>query len=103
MRLSEVLALTTLGRTALFAAVAAGTFPPPRKLTGSGRAVAWVSGEVDAWMCSRPPSTANGWQPPERAVSATAQPKTLSKHGRPIGRPPKSRTPETTGSGAAAG
>ena len=50
-RLPAVLARTGLGRSTLYALVAAGGFPPPVKL--SLRAVGWRSQEVDAWLQSR--------------------------------------------------
>ena len=55
LRLPETLAKTGLSRTALYAAIAAGTFPRPCKI-GPGenaRAVAWPADEVDAWITER--------------------------------------------------
>ncbi|WP_420626822.1 helix-turn-helix transcriptional regulator [Candidatus Poriferisodalis sp.] len=51
MRMDEVKAATGLGRTSIYALMAAGEFPSSRKLTD--RAVAWRSDEVAAWIGSR--------------------------------------------------
>lgn len=51
MRLPEVTAKTGLGRSAIYERIAEGTFPKPVSL--GGRAVAWVSDEVEAWIMAR--------------------------------------------------
>lgn len=51
MRLPEVMAKTGLGRSAIYERIAEGTFPKPVSL--GGRAVAWVSDEVEAWIMAR--------------------------------------------------
>lgn len=44
----EVESLTTLGKTAIYARGAAGTFPPPVRL--SSQATGWRCEEVNAWL-----------------------------------------------------
>jgi prophage regulatory protein len=59
LRKREVLALTSLSNSELYALAAADRFPKPFKLTGTtglserGGAVAWDATEVAAWMNSR--------------------------------------------------
>ena len=53
MRLPAVLAAVGVGRSTLYALIAAGGFPQPIKLTPSGRAVAWPSSVVEAWIDER--------------------------------------------------
>jgi prophage regulatory protein len=48
LRLAEVLNLTALGRTATYALIARGDFPPPIKV---GRTSRWVEQEVEDWIC----------------------------------------------------
>ncbi len=48
---SSVQTRVSLGRTAIYAAVAAGTFPKPVKL--GQRRVGWLSDEVDSWIDAR--------------------------------------------------
>ena len=52
LRLPEVLRITGLARSTLFAMVARGEFPPPVHI--GPRAVAWREDEVWAWVESRP-------------------------------------------------
>lgn len=52
IRIRDVIALTGLSRSAIYAAVKAGTFPRQVKL--SARSSGWVRGEVVAWMKARP-------------------------------------------------
>lgn len=51
MRLREVLAQTSLGRTAVYDRVRSGQFPRPVALTKTARA--WRSDEIDAWIAQR--------------------------------------------------
>ena len=51
IRLPDTLAKTGLTRTRLYAAIDAGTFPKPVKITV--RAVAWPAEEIDAWISAR--------------------------------------------------
>lgn len=51
LRRPEVERLTGLGRSALYAAMAAGQFPKPIKL--GVRAIAWPASWIDAWIQSR--------------------------------------------------
>lgn len=51
LRLKEVKSRTGLGRSSIYAAVAAKTFPAPAKI--GERSVAWDSAAVDAWITSK--------------------------------------------------
>jgi len=51
LRLPEVIARVGLRRTAIYAAVKAGTFPAPIKL--GRRCVAWSSAEIERWVRER--------------------------------------------------
>ena len=51
LRLPAVLTRTGLSRSSIYAAIAAGTFPKPVKL--SSRAVGFLTSEVDAWITAR--------------------------------------------------
>jgi prophage regulatory protein len=51
IRLNEVLHITGLGRSTLYALALAGKFPSPIKL--SSRCSAFVESEVRAWMAAR--------------------------------------------------
>lgn len=53
LRLPDVIARVGLGRSAIYAAVAAGTFPSPAVLIPGGRAVAWAEHEVTSWIAAR--------------------------------------------------
>ncbi|HEX8570101.1 MAG TPA: AlpA family transcriptional regulator [Caulobacteraceae bacterium] len=50
-RLPEVIARTGLARSSIYAAIAAGGFPKPIKL--SARAVGFLSSEIDEWIAGR--------------------------------------------------
>ena len=50
-RLPVVVARTGLGKSSLYAAIKAGTFPAPVRL--SARAVAWNEEKIDAWIAAR--------------------------------------------------
>lgn len=49
LRLPEVMALTGLARSTVYALASRGDFPPPVKL-GNTRASAWPSDEIAAWL-----------------------------------------------------
>lgn len=51
LRRPEVEALTGLSRTTIYDLMAKGRFPRPVKLTG--KAVAWLEGEVAEWLEAR--------------------------------------------------
>lgn len=51
IRLNDVIAKTGLGRSSIYKYIAEAAFPRPVPL--GGRAVAWVSDEVDAWILAR--------------------------------------------------
>jgi prophage regulatory protein len=53
VRRPEVLHLIGLGRTQLEAAIDRGEFPKPIKITDGGRAVGWMSREVEGFIASR--------------------------------------------------
>ena len=53
LRRPVVLQRTGLRSTALDDAIGRGEFPSPIAITDSGRAVAWLEGEVDAWLAAR--------------------------------------------------
>ena len=52
-RLPKVKAVTGLSRSTLYSEISKRAFPKPVPLTDDGRAVGWVSSEVDAWVASR--------------------------------------------------
>lgn len=51
LRLREVLRITGLGRSSLYAKVARSEFPPPIKL--GERAAGWLASEVSNWIQAR--------------------------------------------------
>lgn len=51
IRLPEVVSRTGLGRSAIYDAVAEGTFPKSVPL--GKRAVGWLEDEVDSWIADR--------------------------------------------------
>lgn len=51
LRLPEVKARTSMGRSTIYDAMARGDFPQPMKL--GLRAVGWIESEVDAWVEAR--------------------------------------------------
>jgi prophage regulatory protein len=51
LRLSEVKHQVGLGRSAIYAQIREGLFPPPVKL--GARAVAWPSDAIEAWIDAR--------------------------------------------------
>jgi prophage regulatory protein len=53
LRKDRVLELTGLSTTGLYTRIAAGAFPRAVSLGGGGRAVAWSSREVQAWIDER--------------------------------------------------
>ena len=52
LRLADVVAAVGLGKSAIYAAVAKGEFPPPVQL--SARARGWRSGDIEQWIKTRP-------------------------------------------------
>ena len=52
LRLPEVESRTSLRKSTIYAAIRAGTFPPPVMV--GARSVAWRASEVDAWCENRP-------------------------------------------------
>lgn len=53
IRLREVLTKTGLSRSAVYAAIQAGTFPAPIPILPGGRSTAWPEHEIDAWLRDR--------------------------------------------------
>ena len=51
IRKKEVIRLTGLSASSIYARAAEGAFPPPIKI--GGRASAWLEGEVREWMADR--------------------------------------------------
>ena len=51
MRLTEVIKDTGLGRSSIYKRIAEGEFRKPVPL--GGRAVGWVSDEIEAWILER--------------------------------------------------
>lgn len=51
LRLPLVIQRTGLARTSIYAGIKRGDFPKPIQL--GPRAVAWPSGEIDAWVSAR--------------------------------------------------
>lgn len=52
LRLPEVVERTQKERSAIYAMIAKGKFPAPRKI--GERSVAWLSSEIDEWIETRP-------------------------------------------------
>ena len=61
MRLPEVMQMTTLSRSQVYALMKAGQFPRPLRV--GARAVAWRADEIDAFIKTRP---RGGSERPER-------------------------------------
>lgn len=53
IRLQEVIRRTGVSRAAIYDLAQRGEFPQQIKLSKGGRAVAWVSGEIDTWIEQR--------------------------------------------------
>ena len=51
LKLSDVIAKTSLQKTAIYAKIASGEFPAPAKI--GERRSAWLEDEVDAWIVAR--------------------------------------------------
>lgn len=56
LRLPDVVQATGLGRSTIYAKIAAGEFPAPVKL--GARAVAWPEALVAEWLANRPSARA---------------------------------------------
>lgn len=52
LRLPAVKSATGLGRTTIYSRISQGTFPAPVSL-GGGRAVGWLSDEIEKWIEER--------------------------------------------------
>jgi len=71
LRLADVKHMTGLGRSSIYAAIQAGTFPAAVNLTA--HAVAWRESEIDAWITQRPAA----------ATPIPVPPKPKAPRGRP--------------------
>lgn len=54
LRLADVKHMTGLGRSTIYAAIRAKSFPAAVNLTD--HAVAWRESDIDAWIAARPPA-----------------------------------------------
>ncbi len=52
LRLPQVKFQTGLSRSSIYKLIAEGKFPRQVDL-GGGRAVGWISSEIDSWVCDR--------------------------------------------------
>ena len=52
IRLPDVISLTKLSRSSVYALIKSGSFPPPIKL--SQRAIGWRQDAITNWLDSRP-------------------------------------------------
>ena len=52
LRLPQVIAITGLSKSSIYALIALGKFPPQRRL--SVRAVGWPADNIFAWVAARP-------------------------------------------------
>lgn len=80
VRLPEVRFLTGLGKSSIYDAVKAGTFPQAVRVTEY--AVAWRKSEIDAWIANRPSAAepvAPAPLPKVRAEAAPAKTKTKTR------------------------
>lgn len=53
IRLPEVLNRTGVSRATIYSWIKQENFPRPTKLCAEGRAVGWVSNQIDAWLEQR--------------------------------------------------
>jgi prophage regulatory protein len=50
VRMRGVIQVTSLSRATVYRRVANGTFPPPVKLSSTGRRVAWRCSDIESWI-----------------------------------------------------
>lgn len=93
LRLADVRFISGLGKTSIYAAVRAKTFPQPVKVTDY--AVAWRKSEVDAWLAGRPAARAE--QVDQHAAVST----TSAREGQPTPSAERSRRTRPVGAPAA--
>lgn len=60
LRLKDVKQQVGLGRSAIYEKIKTGEFPAPYPLSENGRAVAWLSNDIDGWIDSRVMATKRG-------------------------------------------
>lgn len=60
LKLPKVVAATTYKRSTIYRLIQQGKFPPPIKLSPSGRASAWVESEINDWIQARIAESRNG-------------------------------------------
>lgn len=71
LKLPEVIARCQVGKSFIYAGMAANTFPKCRPLPGS-RAVVWVPSEIDAWTDAV--ASGRAWvAPPDKASQGAAR------------------------------
>ena len=51
LRLPSIIELTGLSRSTIYLRISKGEFPAPISL--GGRAVGWVEGDVENWLCEK--------------------------------------------------
>jgi prophage regulatory protein len=81
LRLADVKHMTGLGRSTIYAAIRAKSFPAAVNLTA--HAVAWRESEIDAWIAARPAAALPAEPPPSQPVpKPKAQPATTAARRR---------------------
>lgn len=85
LRLADVKHMTGLGRSSIYAAIQAKSFPAAVNLTA--HAVAWRESDIDAWIAARPAAVL-AFEPP---APAAAKPKAV-----PIAKAPRRRAAAST-------
>ena len=81
LRLADVKHMTGLGRSTIYAAIRAKSFPAAVNLTA--HAVAWREAEIDAWIAARPAAALPVEPPPPPAPKPKAKPAIVTKRSRP--------------------
>ena len=76
LRLADVKHMTGLGRSTIYAAIRAKSFPAAVNLTA--HAVAWREAEIDAWIAARPAAALPVEPPPPPAPKPKAQRATVT-------------------------
>lgn len=88
LRLADVKHMTGLGRSSIYAAIQAKSFPAAVNLTA--HAVAWRESDIDAWIAARPAAVLP-FEPPAPPAPAAAKPKAV-----PTAKAPRRRTTAST-------
>jgi prophage regulatory protein len=99
VRLPEVRFLTGLGKSSIYDAVKAGTFPQAVRVTEY--AVAWRKSEIDAWIAQRPSAAEPVAPPPVAKARADVAPaRTKSRATATRKAPHRAAAPAVTKRGA---